>query len=201
MTLRSAGFVTEPMTGPRSAGSAAPQRIGWPGDRARLGMGRQPDVAACGSVSFIACDHRRDGRASRKRASIAFRCPGHRRSTTARDGMIASTRQERIAKLGLYGRAGLGLRLRPREAASRRSHVLKTTDVLTSRASDRRVRRCSPERRADGRGAARRGLGPARRRTAPANVEKAQCYFERRRVSAAVRRQYRALLPGRAVCR
>src|SRR3954464_13741663 len=28
MTLRSAGFVTEPITGPRAFGSAAPQRIG-----------------------------------------------------------------------------------------------------------------------------------------------------------------------------
>src|SRR5215210_3113776 len=28
MTLRSAGFVTDPITGPRSFGSAAPQRIG-----------------------------------------------------------------------------------------------------------------------------------------------------------------------------
>ena len=28
MTLRSAGLVTEPITGPRSRGSAAPQRIG-----------------------------------------------------------------------------------------------------------------------------------------------------------------------------
>src|SRR3954451_20724242 len=28
MTLRSAGFVTEPITGPRSVGVAAPQRIG-----------------------------------------------------------------------------------------------------------------------------------------------------------------------------